>query len=245
MLRDAHCRWTWRYAREQLTLQDSTDSKRPQSSPRHDGRYCHHQRGPDDAAGAYADLCWRCCTIRSAKVTAARRDGKENDSSHRRPSRTGAGLTQRVRLLYCTMLLITAACMCGFDCTAVPLLFLGCFRCVNRRCMHREHKQPALRRRSLPASSSKPLTAPCSGPDPARERIGREQRSFPCATDFCEAHPGRHFRLLLLKLQRPSGAIARAAASPQKTPARPRVSLSLLPHSFTPSPQQGDLRALN
>jgi hypothetical protein len=81
MLRDAHCRWTWRYAREQLTLHDPTDSKRPQSSPRHDGRYCHHQRGPDDAAGACADLRWRCCTIRSTKVTAARRQGKENDTT--------------------------------------------------------------------------------------------------------------------------------------------------------------------
>jgi hypothetical protein len=38
-------------------LHDGTDSKRPQSGPRHHGRYCHHQRGPDDAVRPHTLIC--------------------------------------------------------------------------------------------------------------------------------------------------------------------------------------------
>ena len=38
---------------------DSTDSKRPRSSRSHHGRYCHRQRGPDDAAGSGLLICAR------------------------------------------------------------------------------------------------------------------------------------------------------------------------------------------
>ena len=95
-----------------------------------------------------------------------------------------------------------ARCMFDFDCHLVQPLSSRCFRCANRRYLHTGHKEPSVATAHAPGSMSKPLTAPCSGQGPARARIGRGHYSFPCATETCEAYPGRHFRLLLPRARR-------------------------------------------